>query len=82
MKMYLLIKCSEDGDSYQTFSNLDEAKKVFNEEKKGGWHNNLVLCEIGPDQTFGFGSQGFFHGSDVVKEWDREEDEEDEDEDE
>lgn len=70
MKMYLLIKCYEDGDSYQTFSNLEEAKKVFEEGKKDSWYHTLVLCEIGPDQSFGFGSYGFY-GNDVIAEWSR-----------
>ena len=78
MKMYLLIKCCEDGDSYQTFSDLEEAKKVFNVEKKIRWYHYLVLCEIGPDQTFGFDSYGF-DGVNSILEWERDGDE-DEDE--
>ena len=70
MNIYLLIKCYEDGDSYQTFSDLDEARKVFTEDKEEGYYHTLVLCDIGPDQSFGFGSQGFY-GNAVVAEWSR-----------
>jgi hypothetical protein len=70
MKMYLLIKCYEDGDSYQTFSDLKEAKKVFKEEKKDSRYHYLVLCEIGPDQRFGFSDYGF-DGPGVIAEWSR-----------
>ena len=69
MKMYLLIKCYEDGDSYQTFSNLEEAKKKFVDEKEGAWYHHLVLCEIGPDQRFGFGDYGF--DGETIEEWSR-----------
>ena len=70
MKMYLLIKCFEDGDSYQTFSDLKEAKKVFKEEKKDSWYHHIALCEIGPDQSFGFSDYGF-SGVSVIAEWSR-----------
>ncbi len=70
MKMYLLIKCSEDGDSYQTFSDLKEAKKVFKDEKKAKWYHHLALCEIGPDQSFGFSDYGLC-GEGVIGEWSR-----------
>ena len=72
MKMYLLIKCFEDGDSYQTFSDLKEAKKVFKEEKKDEFYHHLALCEIGPDQSFGFSEYGFDgEGVNVIAEWSR-----------
>ena len=70
MKMYLFIKCSEDGDSYQTFSDLKEAKKEFKNEKKSKYYHTLVLCEIGPDQRFSFGDYGFY-GEGVIEEWSR-----------
>ena len=73
MKIYLLIKCYEDGDSYQTFSDLEEAKEVFEGEKKDAcyrWYHALALCEIGPNQRFGFSDYGFDgEGVNVIAEW-------------
>ena len=75
MKMYLLIKCYEDGDSYQTFSDLKEAENEFKDEKKAEWYHHLVLCEIGPNQRFGFSEYGFYGTYNVISEWSRDEDE-------
>jgi hypothetical protein len=72
MKIYLLIKCYEDGDSYQTFSDLKEAKEVFEGEKKDSWYHTLALCEVGPNQSFGFNDYGFYgEGVNVIGEWSR-----------
>lgn len=68
--MYLLIKCFEDGDTYQTFSDLKEAKKVFKDEKKSKFYHYLVLCEIHPNRIFGFGDYGF-EGIEAILEWSR-----------
>jgi hypothetical protein len=70
MKMYLLIKCYEDGDSYQTFDNLENAIEEFENQKADGWFHTLVLCEIGPGLRFGFSDYGF-QGTETIKEWSR-----------
>jgi len=74
MNMYLLISCSEDGDSYNLFDNLDQAKESFKEAKDSKWNQMVVLCSPKPGDSFGFGSHGFY-GCEVIEEWDSWEDE-------
>lgn len=61
MEMYLLI-CIYNGvneNSYQTFSDLKEAKKAFKEEVKEEAYDYIVLLKTGPNKKFRFSNHGF-----------------------
>lgn len=70
MKIYLLICCTFDGDSYKLFDNLEEATAAFEEEKESSWNNIIVLCSPKPGDSFGFGYE--FYGCEVIEEWAKE----------
>lgn len=72
MKMYLLISCTYDGDSYELFNDLEKAKARFEEEKESEWNNIIVLCSPKPGDSFGFGHGGFYGTCEVIEEWERE----------
>lgn len=67
--MYVLINLNHDGDSYQLFTNIEDAKKAFNESKESGYYYSVCLVEATPNTKFGFGSRGDMYGAKVIEEF-------------
>jgi hypothetical protein len=71
--MFLLVNCSSDGDTYQIFQSVEEAKEVFEKECDNMFSERVVLLEPNDQcKRFGFGSQGDIFGAKVVCEFENE----------
>ena len=72
--MYILISFSEDGDSYNFFTDLDEASDAFSdaqyEATLGDSDSKVALLKIQPGVEFGFGQYGDVYGAEVIMERD------------
>jgi hypothetical protein len=72
--MYILISFSEDGDSYNFFTDLDEASAAFSDAQYeatfGDSDSKVVLLKIQPGVEFGFGQYGEVYGAEVIMERD------------
>jgi hypothetical protein len=65
--MFLLVNCSSDGDTYQIFQSVEEAKEVFEKECDNMFSERVVLLEPNSEgRGFGFGSQGDVFGAEVI----------------
>ena len=69
MIMYILINLNYDGDSYQIFPNIEDAKKSFDESIDNDYYHAVFLVKAEPGVEFGFGARGEIYGADVIEEF-------------
>ena len=70
--MYILINFNEGGDSYNFFTDLEEASAAFNDSKyeatMADYETSVFLLKVQPGVEFGFGSRGDVYGAEVLME--------------
>jgi hypothetical protein len=70
--MYILISFSEDGDSYNFFTDLEKARTAFNDAQYESTLENdcplVSLLKIQPGVEFGFSDGGEVYGAEVIME--------------
>ena len=65
--MYIIIKCDQDGDSYEIHFDLSAADKSFNTLKQNKIHHqNCYLAEIIDTNDFGFDQRGDLYGAKLI----------------
>lgn len=64
--MYVVYELTPDGDRIKLFNDIAEAKDSFDEVSASRDSDRVVLAEVTPGETFGFGTMGDFFGGDVV----------------
>jgi hypothetical protein len=68
--MFVLINCSNDGDTYAIFNEIENARIAFEDSCKDDSNHHVYIVkpnEFG--ETFGFGSWGDIFGAEVIAEF-------------
>ncbi len=65
--LYVVIMMTEDGDSYNIHTNLDNAEKNFRKESENGFYTQVYLLKVNPGKEFGVGAYGDFYGAEVMQ---------------
>ena len=65
--MYVVYELNPDGDRITLFNDMciEEAKEVFDDACSGDCET-VVMAEVTPGETFGFGAMGDFFGGSVI----------------